>query len=117
MVTLGMDNYYFDALRCLNLLHFLWPDISLHAPNHLNVPTTPNTTIPLLWINHTEIIYGFFCVIGFMMQKPYVNNMMFNQFNQSLSKRDSWTTYNLQYIIPKIPDVFFSSEILKIWKM
>ena len=44
MVTLGMDNYYFDALRCLNLLQVLCLDISLHAPTHLNVPTTPNTT-------------------------------------------------------------------------
>ena len=44
MVTLGVDNYYFDVLRCLNLLQVLWPDISLHAPTHLNVPTTPSTT-------------------------------------------------------------------------
>ena len=45
MVTLGLHNYYFDTLRCLNLLQVLWPDISLHAPTHLNVPTTPNTTM------------------------------------------------------------------------
>ena len=38
MVTLGLDNYYFDMLRCPNLLQVLWPDISLHAPTHLNVP-------------------------------------------------------------------------------
>ena len=44
MVTLGMDNYYFDVLRRLNLLQVLWPDISLHTPTHLNVPTIPNTT-------------------------------------------------------------------------
>ena len=44
MVTLGMDNYYFDVLKCLNLLQVLWQDISLHATTHLNVQTTPNTT-------------------------------------------------------------------------
>ena len=44
MVTLGMDHYYLDVLRCLNLLQVLWPDLSLHAPTHLNVPTSPNTT-------------------------------------------------------------------------
>ena len=44
MVTLGMDNYYFDVLRHLYLLQVLWPDLSLHAPTHLNVPTTPNTS-------------------------------------------------------------------------
>ena len=44
MVTLGLDNYYFDMLRHLNLLQVLWPDISLHAPTHLNVPNLPNTT-------------------------------------------------------------------------
>ena len=44
MVTLSLDNYYFDTLRCLNLLEVLWPDISLHAPTHLNVPNLPNTT-------------------------------------------------------------------------
>ena len=44
MLTLGMDIYYFDALRCLNPLQVLWPDISLHAPTHLNVTTTHNTT-------------------------------------------------------------------------
>ena len=45
MITLGMDNYYFDVLRGLNLLQVLWPDLSLHAPTHLNVPTTPTTSI------------------------------------------------------------------------
>ena len=44
MITLGMDNYYFDVLRHLNLLQVLWPDLSLHAPTHLNVPTTPTTS-------------------------------------------------------------------------
>ena len=44
MVTLGLDNYYFDTSRHLNLLQVLWPDLSLHAPTHLNVPTNPNTT-------------------------------------------------------------------------
>ena len=43
MLTLGMDNYYFDVLRCLNLLQVLWPDLCLHAPTHLNVPTTSAT--------------------------------------------------------------------------
>ena len=44
MVTLGLDNYYFDTLRHLNLLQVLWPDISLYAPTHLNVPNIPKTT-------------------------------------------------------------------------
>ena len=44
MLTLGMDNYYFDVLRRLNLLQVLWPDLCLHAPTHLNVPTTPTTS-------------------------------------------------------------------------
>ena len=44
MVTLGLDIYYIDMLRCLNLLQVLWPDISLHAPTHLNVPNIPNST-------------------------------------------------------------------------
>ena len=44
MLTLGLDSYYFEMLRCLNLLQVLWPDISLHAPSHLNVSTTPKTT-------------------------------------------------------------------------
>ena len=44
MITLGMDNYYFDILRHLNLLQVLWPDLSLHAPTHLNVHTTPTTS-------------------------------------------------------------------------
>ena len=44
MLTLGLDSYYFEMLRHLNLLQVLWPDISLHAPTHLNVPNTPKTT-------------------------------------------------------------------------
>ena len=43
MLTLGMDNYYFDVLRHLNRLQVLWPDLCLHALTHLNVPTTPTT--------------------------------------------------------------------------
>ena len=42
MLSLGLDSYYFEMLRCLNLLQVLWPDLSLHASNHLN---TPKTTI------------------------------------------------------------------------
>ena len=44
MLTLDMDNYYFDVLRCLNLLQVLWTDLCLHAPTHLNVPVTSTTT-------------------------------------------------------------------------
>ena len=44
MLTLGLDSYYFEMLRCLNLLQVLWPDISLHAPTHLNISNTPKTT-------------------------------------------------------------------------
>ena len=44
MVTLGMENYYFDVLRCLNLLQVLWPDLCLYAPTHLIVPITPTTS-------------------------------------------------------------------------
>ena len=44
MLPLGMDSYYFDALRCLNLLQVLWPDLYLHVLTHLNVPTTPTTS-------------------------------------------------------------------------
>ena len=44
MLTLGLDNYYFEMLRHLNPLHVLWPDISMHAPTHQNVPNTPKTT-------------------------------------------------------------------------
>ena len=44
MLTLGMDNYYFEVLRRLNLLQVLWPDLCLHAPTHLNVVTTPTTS-------------------------------------------------------------------------
>ena len=36
-----MDNYYFEVLRHLNLLHVLWLDLCLHAATHLNVVTTP----------------------------------------------------------------------------
>ena len=43
MLTLGLDNYYFEMLRCLDLLQVLWSDISLHAPTHLNVPNTLKT--------------------------------------------------------------------------
>ena len=43
MLTLGMDTYYFDVLRRLNLLQVLWPDLCLHAPTHLNFPTTSTT--------------------------------------------------------------------------
>ena len=42
MLALGMDNYYFEALRRLNLLEVLWPDLCLHAPTHLNIVPTPN---------------------------------------------------------------------------
>ena len=45
MLSLGLDDYYFEMLRHLNLLQVLWPDISLHAPNHLNTLSTPKTTI------------------------------------------------------------------------
>ena len=41
MLALGMDDYYFEVLRCLNLLQVLWPDLCLHAPTHLNVISTP----------------------------------------------------------------------------
>ena len=44
MLALGMDDYYFEVLRHLNLLHVLWADICLHASTHLNVVTTP--TVP-----------------------------------------------------------------------
>ena len=44
MLTLGMDNYYFDVLRRLNLFQVLWPDLCLHALTHLNVLTTPTTS-------------------------------------------------------------------------
>ena len=43
-LTLGLDNYYFDTLRHLHLLQVLLPDIYLHAPTQLNVPSTPMTT-------------------------------------------------------------------------
>ena len=44
MLTLGMDNYYFDVLRHLNLLKVLWPDLCLHALTHFNVPTLSITS-------------------------------------------------------------------------
>ena len=44
MLTLGLDNYYFEMVRHPNFLQVLQPDISLHAPTHLNVPNTPKTT-------------------------------------------------------------------------
>ena len=40
MLTLGLDSYYFEMLRCLNLLQVLWPDHSLHASNYLDTPKT-----------------------------------------------------------------------------
>ena len=45
MLSLGLDSYYFKMLRHLNLLQVLWPNLSLHALNHLNIPNTPKTTI------------------------------------------------------------------------
>ena len=44
ILPLGIDSYYFEMLRHLNLLQVLWLDISLHAPSHLNIPNTPKTT-------------------------------------------------------------------------
>ena len=44
MLALGMDDYYFEVLRHLNLLHVLWPDLCLHASTHLNVVTTPTVS-------------------------------------------------------------------------
>ena len=41
MLSLGLDSYYFETLRHLNLLQVLQPDISLHASSHLNTPNTP----------------------------------------------------------------------------
>ena len=43
MLTLGLDDFYFELLRRLHLLQVFWPDISLHAPTHLNVSNTPKT--------------------------------------------------------------------------
>ena len=45
MLSLGLESYYFEILRHLNLLQVLWPDLSLHASSHLNTPSTPKTTI------------------------------------------------------------------------
>ena len=45
MLSLGLDSYYFETLRHLNLLQVLQPDISPHASSHLNTPNTPKTTI------------------------------------------------------------------------
>ena len=46
MLTLGLDSYYFEMLRHLNLLQVLWPDHSLHASNYLDTPksSTSNDT-------------------------------------------------------------------------
>ena len=40
MLTLGLDSYYFEISRHLNLLQVLWPDHSLHASNYLDTPKT-----------------------------------------------------------------------------
>ena len=40
MLTLELDSYYFEILRCLNLLQVLWPDHSLHASSYLDTPKT-----------------------------------------------------------------------------
>ena len=42
MLSLGLDTYYSAILRHLNLLQVFWPDLSLHAPSHLNSPKTTN---------------------------------------------------------------------------
>ena len=44
MLALDMDNYYFEVLRRLILLHVLWPDLCLHASTHLNVVAIPTTS-------------------------------------------------------------------------
>ena len=38
MLGLGLDTYYFEILKSLNLLEILRPDISLSAPDHLCTP-------------------------------------------------------------------------------
>ena len=40
MLILRLDSYYFQMLSCLNLLQVLWPDHSLHASSHLDIPKT-----------------------------------------------------------------------------
>ena len=40
MLTLGLDSYYSEMLRHLNLLQVLWPDHSLHASSYLDIPKT-----------------------------------------------------------------------------
>ena len=40
MLSLGLDSYYFELLKSLNLLQVLWPDHSLNAADHLNIPKT-----------------------------------------------------------------------------
>ena len=79
MLTLGMDNCYFDVLRHLNLLQVLWPDHCLHAPTHLNVPSTATTSTDEQpkW-TLTEITYGTFWMKGFTTQNVYINNMRAN---------------------------------------
>ena len=60
MLSLGLDSYYFEMVRHLDLLQVLWSDISLHASSHLNTPKIPKTTItddPKC--THIETIYGF----------------------------------------------------------
>ena len=43
MLTLGLDDFYFELLRRLHLLQVFWPDIALDASTHLNVPNTQRT--------------------------------------------------------------------------
>ena len=70
MLSLGLDSYYFEMLRHLNLLQVLWPDLSLHASNHLNTPKT-SISDDTKWI-HIETTYGFCWMNGFMKQKSNV---------------------------------------------
>ena len=44
MLSLGLDSYYFEMLRHLNLLQVLWPDLSLHASNHLDKSPSTSTS-------------------------------------------------------------------------
>ena len=57
MLTLGLDSYYFEMLRCLNLLQVLWPDHSLHASSYLDTPKTSTSDDTKRF--HTETDYGF----------------------------------------------------------
>ena len=87
---LGLDSYYFETLRHLNLLQVLWPDICLHAPSHFNVPKYSQDYY-CGWIQNEFILgqfYGFFWMNGFMTQKSNAKSMMFNCF---LLKKNSWT--------------------------